>query len=76
MKIGKLRKKLKDKKFLEKKYDELTEQSQSWNTFLKFDCSSFFRGSERAERNQRLYNKEMPKIRRRIKFIKSLLKIT
>lgn len=75
MKIGKLRKKLKEKKFLEKKYDELTEKARSWNTFLKFDCSTFFRGYERAERNKRLYDKEIKKIRRQINFIKTLMGI-
>lgn len=75
MKISKLRNKLKDKKFLEAKYDELTQKSYEWNTFYKFECSSFFKGCERAERNRRLYENENKKIVRRINFIKSLLGI-
>jgi hypothetical protein len=75
MKIGKLRKKLKEKKFLEKKYDELTKKAHHWNSFLKFECSTFLRGYERAERNQRIYNKEIKKLRRQINFIKALMQI-
>lgn len=75
MKIRKLRDKLKNKKFLESKYDQLTKEAEDMNHFREFECSSFFRGYERAEYNRRKYNKEMTRLTRQINFIKKLLKI-
>ena len=75
MRIGKLRRKLKEKKFLEKQYDRLTNKAHEMNDFERFECSTFFRGFERAEYNQRKYNKTMKRLTRQIDFIKRLLNI-
>jgi len=75
MRIGKLRNKLRDKKYLEKRYDKLTEKTSEMDDFRRFECSTFFRGYERAEYNQRKYNKVMKKLTRQINFIKRLLNI-
>jgi len=75
MKIGKLRKKLKDKYFLENLYDNLTQEIDSWHSFYKFDCNENFRSKERLKRNLRLYRMNVEKLRRRIAFIESLLGI-
>ncbi len=73
MKIRKLRIKLNDVCFLNQKYNELTKKAESWNMFLKFECSDFFNGKERAEYNRQIYYKEIEKIRRQINFIKKLI---
>lgn len=75
MKIGKLRKKFKDKYFLENLYDDLTKEIDRWHSFYKFDCNEDFRSEERLKRNLRLYHSKVGKLRRRIAFVESLLGI-
>lgn len=75
MKIKKLRKKLQDKKWLEKKYERLADEAQSWDSFRQFKCNNFFVGYEKAEFNLRKYNKNIKRVERQIDFIKTLLKI-
>jgi len=75
MKIKRLRKKLKDKKFLEKKYNRLTEEAEHWHHFLTFECHEFFVGEEREKYNSRVHEKNMKRVNRQIEFIESLLGI-
>ena len=75
MKIKKLRQKLKQKKFLEDRYDKLTQEAEDMNHFEDFKCSSFFVGYERAEYNQIKHDNKMKRITRQIDFIKRLLNI-
>jgi len=75
MRIAKLRKRLKEKKFLEKQYNRLTQEASEMDDFRRFECSTFFRGYERAEYNQRKYDKTMKQLTRQIDFIKRLLNI-
>ena len=75
MKLRKLRKKLENKKWLEKKYERLCSKAQTWHDFKEYHCEYFFVGSEKAEYNRRKYDKNMHRIERQINFIKSLLKI-
>ena len=75
MKIKKLRKKLKSKKFLEKKYDRLTRESQHWHHFLEFECHDFFVGYDRKRYNLRIYTKNIKRVERQIEFIESLLRV-
>lgn len=73
MRIGKLRKKLKNKKFVESLYDRLTSESHELNHFETFECSDFFRGEHRAEYNRRIYVKSKKRLDRQISFVKRLL---
>jgi hypothetical protein len=75
MRISKLRKKLRDKNWLENKYRSLTDDLEGWDRFEKFECCSTFVGSEKAEYNQRLYDKKTKVLYRHVRFIKKLLKI-
>lgn len=76
MRIRKLRKRLKDRKFLEKMYNKLTIESDNLNRFRMFECDSLFTGYERAEYNRIIYDKKNKKLSRQIRFIKRLLYTT
>ena len=75
MKIKKLRRKLQDKEWLERKYESLANDSSRWDEFRRFKVDSFFIGGEAAIFNKRKYMKESKRVNRQIKFIKKLLKI-
>jgi hypothetical protein len=73
MKIAKLRRKLKDRKWLNRKYLELLDESERLNRFFDFECSSFFKGDKKAEYNRQIYYKKHRQNDRQIEFIESLL---
>jgi hypothetical protein len=69
MRIGRLRKHLKDKKWREHKLDALAEEAESWNYFNKFHCDPFFVGKLQAQRNYLKYEKNMNRINKHFNFI-------
>ena len=71
-KIEVMRKNLKDKKWVERKLDKLADEDEEWNHFYSFECSDFFKGSLKAERNRKKYYEATAKIERRVAFLKSL----
>ena len=48
MKTKIIRKKIQDKEWVQKKYHNLLESTNYWNTFYQFDCDPFFRGDQLA----------------------------
>jgi hypothetical protein len=73
MKVKVIRKKLKNKKWVLKRYSQVLQETNKMNTFKQFDCDPFFRGSELASSNMKVYEKEMFKLRRKIKFLEKFL---
>lgn len=71
-KIKILRKKLKDKKWVNNKINILLEATNRLQTFYQFECSEFFRGDMLAQRNLVWYYKRKRKLRKQILFLESL----
>lgn len=71
-KIKILRKKLKNKKWVQNKINTLLEATNGLQTFYQFECSEFFRGAMLAQRNLTWYYKRERKLRRQILFLESL----
>lgn len=63
--IRKLRNKILSDGYYEKRWDKLSQQCRYWDSFNTFECSSFFRGEERARFNQYLYDKTAPRLNRK-----------
>lgn len=55
--IAKLRKKISEKGYYEKRWDTYSRKCEKWNDFWRWKCRPFFVGDERADRNQYEYNK-------------------
>ena len=72
MKIGKLRKKLKDAKWITRKISRLVNESEEWSEFKQFKTNSFFVGKIKADYNYKLYEKNMDRIERQLRFLKKL----
>lgn len=73
-KIAKLRKKLRDPKWVRSEYTRLIN-SYSWNIdrFEKFDCSVFFKGKELARLNSGILKQRKIKYYRRLNFLINIL---
>lgn len=56
-KIRKAREKIKEKRYINRRINKLKERLTNWRRFEQFECSSFFRGREVAELNQKIYDK-------------------
>lgn len=72
--ISRLRKKLKNRRWLENKLDELYEETNKCANFRTFDCSDFFRGYRLAERNTKKYEIWSDRLDRQIAFIEKCIK--
>lgn len=68
-----MRRRISNKKWLTKRLNQLLDESHHWHTFEKFECSTFFKGYEKAAHNLKLYQKGSRRTSRQIKFIQSLL---
>lgn len=73
MKVKAIRKKLKDKSWVLKRYSQVLQETNRMNTFKQFDCDPFFRGEELASSNLKVYDKKMFKLKRKIKFLEKFL---
>ena len=73
MKTKIIRKKIQDKEWVRKKYQNLLESTEYWNTFYQFDCDPFFRGDLLAAHNIETYEKAMFRLKRKIDFLKKYL---
>ena len=73
MKVKAIRKKLKDKSWVLKRYSQVLQETNIMNTFKQFDCDPFFRGDELASSNLKVYDKKMFKLKRKIKFLEKFL---
>ena len=73
MKVKLIRKRLKDKKWVLRRYSQVLQETKRMNTFKQFDCDPFFRGPELASANLKLYEKRMFKLRRKISFLQNYL---
>lgn len=56
--IKKLRKKISQKGYYERRWDLYSVKCKKWESFNRWECNSFFVGSQRAERNQYIYDTE------------------
>ena len=73
MKVKTIRKKILDKKWVNRKYLSLLEASHTLSKFKTFDCDTFFRGELLAAHNLEIYNKRMFRLVRKIEFLKKYL---
>lgn len=73
MKVKLIRKKLKDKKWVLRRYAQVLQETNRMNTFKQFDCDPFFRGSELASVNLKVYEKNMFRLKRKITFLLKFL---
>jgi uncharacterized Fe-S cluster-containing MiaB family protein len=73
MKVKLIRKKLKDKNWVLRRYSQVLQETNKMNTFKQFDCDPFFRGEELASSNLKLYDKKMFKLTRKINFLQKFL---
>ena len=73
MKVKIIRRKLKDKKWIMKRYGQVLQATNKMNTFKQFECDPFFRGTELASVNLKVYEKEMFRLKRKIIFLEKFL---
>lgn len=69
MTIKKLRKKIKNKRWVEKQLNRLYNVSESLHNFEIFECSDFFSGKTLAERNRKIYQRNYKTNIRHINFL-------
>jgi hypothetical protein len=68
------RKNLRNKDWVIKEYERLLNKSKSIENFETFKCSDFFEGKELAAHNRKLLVKKRAENKRKIRFIKEVLK--
>lgn len=68
------RKNLRNTDWVIQEYKRLLNESKSIENFETFECSDFFRGKELADHNRKRLVKKRAKNKRKIKFIKEILK--
>lgn len=73
MKISKLRKKLKNRKFVNNLLDGQYRLSEYLNHFRKFECSAHFKGEHVADKNYKKYLKDYSRNERHIRLLKYIL---
>ena len=73
MKVKIIRRKLKDKNWVLRRYAQVLQETNKMNTFKQFDCDTFFRGPELASANLKVYEKEMFRLKRKIIFLEKFL---
>lgn len=54
--IRKLRNKISQKGYYEKRWEMYAEKCHQWKRFDRWECNDFFVGCQKAERNQYIYN--------------------
>lgn len=59
--ITRLRARIAEKGYWAKREAIFAKRCDRWNNFERFECSSFFRGSECASRNTDYYNANAPR---------------
>ena len=72
MKIRKLRRKLRNEKWLFRMMKHYANRLEDWENFKRFSCESFFVGYAKAEVNRSIYHKKTPRLERHYKFLKTL----
>jgi len=73
MKIKKLRQKLKNPKWVKRKYEDLLYEEERWNRFWQFECNWSFNSYAKREYSKKKYYANMPRVERQLKFIGSIL---
>ena len=73
MKVKIIRRKLKDKNWVLRRYAQVLQETNKMNTFKQFDCDTFFRGPELASVNLKVYEKKMFRLKRKITFLQNYL---
>lgn len=73
MKVKLTRRKLKDKKWVLRRYSQVLQETSKMNIFKQFDCDPFFRGAELASSNSKVYDRKMFRLRRKITFLERFL---
>ena len=73
-KYRRIKKKITDKKWLDKKLNLLLNESESLCSFKKFGCKPFFRGDRKAGYNQKIYDKLYFKNNKHLDFIEKQLR--
>lgn len=68
------RKNLRNKDWVIEEYKRLLDKSKNIENFERFECSDFFKGKELAEHNRKRLVKKRSKNKRKIRFIKEILK--
>ena len=68
------RKNLRNPDWVIEEYKRLLNKSKSIENFETFECSDFFRGKELAEHNRKILVKKRSKNKRKLRFIKEILK--
>lgn len=73
MKISKIRKLVKNKNWLWKKYLQLADREKELETFWDFKCSDFFVGEIHAKLNRQYYYRATARLERHVKIIERCL---
>ena len=73
-KVKIMKRKLKDKKWLRWKLEELIDFSEWLHNFKDFKCNAAFVGKVKADHNREWYHKRHAKNIKRISFIRRMLK--
>lgn len=68
-----VKRKTKNKEWLQRQFDKWAEKTKENNSFLKFDCSPFFRGKVLADINLEKYYIRNRKINRKLKQLHNFL---
>jgi hypothetical protein len=68
------RKNLRNPDWVIEEYKRLLNKSKSIENFETFECSDFFKGKELADHNRKRLVKKRAKNKRKIRFIKEILK--
>ena len=66
--IRRLKKRISNRDYCQKRLDYWLWKGKELNTFYKFECSEFFRGATVANCNLRRYNREIPRIEAQIRW--------
>jgi len=72
-KYRRLSRHLKNKKWILNRLNKLEEELRDLASYEIFECSSFFRGYELAERNYTKYENKKRKVLRHIRFLDQVL---
>lgn len=69
--IRNIRKKILSPNYYKSRLQQFMEQEKHWTDFLHFKCEEFFVGRETAMINKMLYNKEISRVRAKIKWYRN-----
>jgi hypothetical protein len=69
--IKRLRKVVAKADYYRRRYIKLLDALSAWSHFYDFKCDPFFVGREKAEYNKRLFNRNVPRLRRKAEWYKA-----